>query len=112
MFGPDLASLYHGFKRHFRYVMVIPAYDNGVSVLGSQEPLKLRNTEVFSDPTLRGMLAGIGLADKSDLDELLSRGAGLKRALEAEPPSFVNSDIHPALEFRRSPEVDAFYTNL
>ena len=112
IFGPDAASLYHGFKKHFAHVKVIPSYENGVSVLGSQRPLVFdRSDEAFGDATLAGALRQIGIADRAKVEKLLARGDEIQARLEAEPPAFINSDLDPALEFRRSPQVRLLYSN-
>lgn len=111
LFGPDVASLFHGFKRHFKYVKLIASYDNGVSVIGSQSPLELRNLEVLEDPVLGPILENVSLGTRASLEERLAEGELLRQALEAEGPAFVNSDVFPALEFRRAPGVSLLKSN-
>ncbi len=111
LFGPDVVSLYHGFKRHFRYVAMVPSYDNGVSVLGSQTPLEPRQFSALSDPKLAAVLANVGLGSREALEQWLAVGARLQERLEKQPPLFLNSDVHPELEFRRSPDVSLLMSN-
>ncbi len=111
LFGPDTASLYHGFKRHFRYVAMIPSYSNGVSVIGSQSPLELRNLAAFADPAFAKVLHGGGLDSPEVVQQQLALGAQLQSKLEAQTPAFLNSDVNPALEFRRSPDVNMLMSN-
>lgn len=111
LFGPDVASLFHGFKQHFKHVKLIASYDNGVSVIGSQSPLELRGLEVLEDPTLGPVLANVDLGTREALEERLVEGEELRRKLEAEGPAFVNSDVSPALEFRRAPGVSLLKSN-
>lgn len=111
LFGPDLASLYHGFKKHFRYVTVIPSYENGALVLGSQEPLEPDAREMFRGERSREILARIGFTSEQDLADVFLEGARIEQRLESSPALFLNSDLNPALEFRRSPEVDTLFSN-
>lgn len=111
LFGPDVASLYHGFKKHFRHVKMVESYDNGVSVIGSQSPLELRNLEVFDDPAFAKVLANVELESRAAVEERLTDGEAAQQRLEAETPAFVNSDVNPALEFRRSPKVHLLKSN-
>jgi hypothetical protein len=111
LFGPDIASLYHGFKKHFRYVKVIRSYGNGVSVLGSQRPLQLRSIEALADPDLSTVLRSVKLDSLRAFDVRLAEGIRLQAELEATVPEFENSDLHPALEFRRSLQVPLLHSN-
>lgn len=111
LFGPDVASLYHGFKQHFRHVKVLPSYEGGVSVIGSQSPLELVGGEAFTDPVLSQVLGAVGLGSREDLQERLAEGDQTQARLEAEIPAFINSDVHPALEFRRSAQVSLLKSN-
>ncbi|MFT3707836.1 MAG: hypothetical protein QM817_09280 [Archangium sp.] len=111
LFGPDLVSLFHGFKRHFKYVAMVPSYENGVSVLGSQSPLEPRHFEALDDAKLGPVLSAVGLGSRDDLTHRLALGAQMQRALEAQQPVFINSDLNPALEFRRSSDVSLLMSN-
>ena len=52
IFGPDIVSLYHGFLSHFDHVRAVPAYRNGVSLLGSEAPIELRNPNLLEGVSL------------------------------------------------------------
>ncbi len=111
VFGPDAATLYHGFKAAFPHVRVVPAYGNGASLVGSLEPLELRNLPLLADPEVGEMLAAIGIAGEPGIRSALARGDALQRGFEAVEPAFRNSDVHPVLEFRRSPDVNLLHSN-
>jgi spermidine synthase len=111
LFGPDIASLYHGFKRHFSHVKVIRSYGNGVSVLGSQSPLQVRSIEALKNSALSAVLRAVQLDSLRAFEGRLAEGERLQKALEAAMPEFENSDLRPVLEFRRSPNVPLLYSN-
>jgi len=116
VFGPDRASLVHGFSAHFRHVRAIPSYGNGLSLIGSDAPLEVQHPETLDHPEVSRMLhdIGIGVREESrdELEELLVRGDSLLADLESEPAAFVNSDAFPALEFRRAAGLSVFHSNL
>ena len=111
LFGPDVASLYHGFKKHFLHVKVLPSYEGGVSVIGSQSPLELVGGDAFLDPVISKVMGDVGLGSLEELEERLAEGVKTQARLEAEIPAFINSDVHPALEFRRSAQVSLLKSN-
>jgi spermidine synthase len=110
IFGPDIASLYHGFKAHFKYVRAIPAYRNGISVLGSDDPILLRNLDLLEDVSLPGRPK----PDAHAVDyvrRVLTAGDRFVAELDAREPEFLNSDDFPHLEFRRSNRIPLFFSN-
>lgn len=111
LFGPDRVSLYHGFKGHFPHTQALRAYGNGISVLGSREPLRLRNTRFFEEAPVRSMLNGIGIADLAAFERLLAAGEREMERLEAQPAQFENTDRHPRLEFRRAQGLSLLHSN-
>jgi spermidine synthase len=110
IFGPDIGSLYHGFKAHFKYVRAVPAYRNGLSVLGSDEPISLRNPQLLDGVSLPGQpkqdTQAVGYARR-----MLAAGDRFVEEIEAREPDFLNSDDFPHLEFRRSKRVPLFFSN-
>jgi predicted membrane-bound spermidine synthase len=111
IFGPDAVSLYHGFKAHFEYVRAVPAYGNGVSLLGSDAPIELRNLHLLEDITLPAMPQERDISPAEYVRRLLAAGDRLVASLSRRPPVFINSDVFPHLEFRRSERVDLFFSN-
>jgi spermidine synthase len=111
IFGPDIVSLYHGFRSHFDHVRAVPAYRNGVSLLGSDEPIELRNLNLLEDISLPPVLRARGQSQTEYVRRLLAIGDGQIAEIEREAPDFINSDDFPHLEFRRSDRVDLFFTN-
>jgi spermidine synthase len=111
VFGPDIASLYHGFRAHFDYVRAVPAYRNGLSLLGSDEPIELRNPELLEHVSLPPLPHGRSRPPIETARRLLAIGDRRVAELEKQAPDFINSDDFPHLEFRRSDRVDLFFTN-
>jgi len=111
VFGPDIASLYHGFRAHFEHVRAVPAYRNGVSLLGSDAPIELRNPELLEDVSLPPLSRDRSRPPIETAERLLAMGDRRVAELEEQPPDFINSDDFPHLEFRRSDRVDLFFTN-
>jgi spermidine synthase len=111
IFGPDAVSLYHAFKAHFEYVRAVPAYGNGVSLLGSDAPIELRNLHLLEDITLPAMPQEREISPAEYVRRLLAAGDRLVASLDGRPPVFINSDVFPHLEFRRSERVDLFFSN-
>ena len=111
IFGPDIVSLYHGFRSHFDYVRAVPAYRNGVSLLGSDAPIELRNLHLLEDVTLPAVLRARGQSQTEYVRRLFAIGDGQIAEMERQVPDFINSDDFPHLEFRRSDRVDLFFTN-
>jgi spermidine synthase len=115
IFGPDIASLYHGVAEVFPYVRAIPSYDNGLTVVAGLEPLQQHQRDLFERRYDGGrtLLAPIGLeSGLADMDRLLAIGDERIASLRAEPEWFENSDVRPYLEFRRIPgKLGLFYTH-
>ena len=115
IFGPDIASLYHGLREVFPYVKGIPAYNNGLTVVASMEPLQPRQRELFMRryDGGRALLDSIGIANGlAGLEKLVAMGDQKLEELSARAPAFRNSDDMPALEFRRLPgRLGLFYSN-
>lgn len=102
LFGPDLVTLYHGVRAHFPYVKVLAAYENGLTVIGSLEPLRPRQLAVFrkavdGEP---GLFKRIGLASVESFLDLVAEGDGIVADLRSRAPGFVDTDAVPVLEFR------------
>jgi len=110
IFGPDIVSLYHEFRAHFEYVRAVPAYRNGLSVLGSDEPISLRNPQLLEGVSLPARPKW-GSEPAEYVRRALAAGDRLVERLEASEPEFSNSDVFPHLEFRRSNRVPLFFSN-
>jgi predicted membrane-bound spermidine synthase len=111
VFGPDMVSLYHGFRAHFEHVRAVPAYRNGISLLGSDAPIELRNLELLENISLPPVLRGRSRSQVEYVERLLAIGDRQIAEMEKRAPDFINSDDLPHLEFRRSDRVDLFFTN-
>jgi len=111
VFGPDIASLYHGFRSHFEYVRAIPAYRNGISLLGSDAPIELRNADLLEEVSLPPLMRDGSRSPIETASRLLAIGDRRIAELEEQEPDFINSDDFPHLEFRRSDRIDLFFTN-
>jgi spermidine synthase len=115
IFGPDIVSLYHGLRDVFPYVKGIPAYNNGLTVIASMEPLQPRQRELFMRryDEGRALLGGIGIADGlAGFEKLVAAGDEKLKQLASRAPAFRNSDDMPALEFRRLPgRLGLLYSN-
>jgi predicted membrane-bound spermidine synthase len=111
VFGPDIVSLYHGFRAHFEHVRAIPAYRNGISILGSDAPIELRNPSLIREVPLPPVLLRRSGSQIENVERLLAIGDQQIVELEKREPEFVNSDDFPYLEFRRSDAVGLFFTN-
>ncbi|MET0403738.1 MAG: fused MFS/spermidine synthase [Cystobacter sp.] len=115
IFGPDIASLYHGIQEVFPHVKGIPAYGGGLTLVASTEPLKPHQRELFVEryDGGRALLGTIGIPDGLEgFERLVAVGDETIERLSAEEPSFYNSDDMPALEFRRLPgKLGLFYSN-
>jgi spermidine synthase len=115
IFGPDIASLYHGIHEVFPYVKAIPAYGNGLTLIASAEPLRPHQREVFlrQYDEGRALFGPIGLENGlAGFEELIALGDEKLQELASRAPEFRNSDDMPTLEFRRLPgKVGLFYSN-
>ncbi len=115
IFGPDMASLYHGIREVFPHVKGIPAYGNGLTVIASVEPLQPHQRELFIQryDGGRALLGTIGIQDGlAGFERLVVLGDETLKELASRAPAFRNSDDMPALEFRRLPgQLGLFYTN-
>jgi predicted membrane-bound spermidine synthase len=115
IFGPDMASLYHGLREVFPHVKGIPAYGNGLTVIASMEPLQPHQRELFMQryDGGRALLGTIGIQDGlAGFERLVALGDETLKELASRAPAFRNSDDMPALEFRRLPgQLGLFYTN-
>ncbi|KFA87676.1 fused MFS/spermidine synthase [Archangium violaceum] len=115
IFGPDVASLYHGIHEVFPHVKAIPAYGNGLTLIASTEPLKPHQREVFLSKYDEGraLFGPIGLENGlAGFEELIALGDEKLQELASRAPEFQNSDDMPTLEFRRLPgKVGLFYSN-
>ena len=111
IFGPDIVSLYHGFRSHFDHVRAVPAYRNGVSLLGSDAPIELRNSKLLEDVSLPMVLRDRSYSQIEYVERLLAIGDQQIAEMEKQAPDFINSDDFPRLEFRRSDRIDLFFTN-
>jgi len=105
LFGPDMSTLYHGIRRHFAYITAVPAYSNTVLVLASDRPLgqHQRDLYVTKYENARSLFKNIMIDSLADLDALMVEGQRIVASYDDIPAAFVNSDVHPALEFRRLP---------
>jgi predicted membrane-bound spermidine synthase len=110
VFGPDIVSLYHGFKAQFDYVRAVPAYGNGISLLGSDAPIELRNLDLLDHVATR-VLDYANYSREDYVRRLLAVGDQIIGRLERQTPEFINSDDFPILEFRRSDRVGLLFTN-
>ncbi|WP_224243802.1 fused MFS/spermidine synthase [Hyalangium gracile] len=115
IFGPDMASLYHGIREVFPHVKGIPAYGNGLTVIASVEPLQPHQRELFMQryDGGRALLGTIGIQDGlAGFERLVLMGDETLQELSSRSPAFYNSDDMPALEFRRLPgQLGLFYSN-
>lgn len=111
IFGPDVVSLYHGFRSHFDHVRAVPAYTDGVSLLGSDAPIELRNLNLLEKISLPSVLRDKRHSQIEHVQRLLAMGDQDIAEMEKQVPDFINSDDFPHLEFRRSDRVDLFFTN-
>ncbi|AKJ02070.1 spermidine synthase [Archangium gephyra] len=115
IFGPDIASLYHGIHEVFPHVKAIPAYGNGLTLIASAEPLRPHQREVFlrQYDEGRALFGPIGLDNGlAGFEELIALGDEKLQELASRAPEFRNSDDMPTLEFRRLPgKVGLFYSN-
>ncbi|MFL5356082.1 spermidine synthase [Archangium sp.] len=115
IFGPDIASLYHGIHEVFPHVKAIPAYGNGLTLIASVEDLQPHQREVFlrQYDEGRALFDPIGLKEGlAGFEKLVALGDKRLAELNAKAPDFQNSDDMPTLEFRRLPgKVGLFYSN-
>ncbi|QRK04939.1 fused MFS/spermidine synthase [Archangium violaceum] len=115
IFGPDVASLYHGIHEVFPHVKAIPAYGDGLTIIASMEPLQPHQREVFlrQYDEGRALLGPIGLKDGlAGFEKLIAVGDERLQELAARAPEFRNSDDMPSLEFRRLPgKLGLFHSN-
>ena len=115
IFGPDVASLYHGIHEVFPHVKAIPAYGDGLTLIASAEPLRPHQREIFlrQYDEGRALFGPIGLENGlAGFEELIALGDEKLQELAARAPEFQNSDDMPALEFRRLPgKLGLFYSN-
>jgi len=93
LFGFDNVSLVHQFKAHFPYIKAIPAYKNGINVIGSLTPLP-------SEPLFRDIDPGYIDIDRDQIIKWLNRGEKMLETYLSEDPRFVQRDIKPVLEYR------------
>jgi spermidine synthase len=104
IFGPDVVSLYHGIMRHFSYLKLIRAYDNGFTVIASDEPLRPRRLDSLKKVVAahRGSVSShFALRSAGQLLTLVEDGERWREGLESAKPALFDSDVHPELEFRR-----------
>jgi len=111
VFGPDAATLYHHFASHFPHVQAVSAYGNGATLIGSRQPLELRNLSTLESPEVAAMLRNIGLGDERSVRAALAKGDQIEARWSRMTPRFTNSDVHPTLEFRRTHGVDTFFAH-
>ncbi|MFL5350248.1 MAG: fused MFS/spermidine synthase [Hyalangium sp.] len=115
IFGPDIASLYHGIHEVFPHVKGIPAYGNGLTIIASAEPLQPHQRELFMQhyDEGRALLGTIGIKDGlAGFERLVLLGDETLKDLSSRTPAFRNSDDMPSLEFRRLPgQLGLFYSN-
>jgi spermidine synthase len=115
IFGPDMASLYHGIHEVFPNVKGIPAYGNGLTVIASMEPLQPHQRELFLQryDEGRALLGPIGVPNGlAGFERLVAVGDETLKELSLREPAFRNSDDMPSLEFRRLPgQLGLFYSN-
>jgi len=115
IFGPDMATLYHGIREVFPHVKAIPSYGNGLTVIASMEPLQPHQRELFMQryDEGRALLGTIGIQDGlMGFERLVLLGDETLKELSSRAPAFRNSDDMPALEFRRLPgQLGLFYSN-
>jgi hypothetical protein len=103
--------LYHGFRSHFDHVRAVPAYRNGVSLLGSDAPIELRNLSLLEGVSLPPVSRDRSHSKVEYVQRLLAIGDRHIARMERQAPGFINSDNFPHLEFRRSDRVDLFFSN-
>lgn len=105
IFGPDVPSLVGGLQRHFPHVIAVPSYSGSWTVIASAEPLEPRQAQRLRDRYDGGRKLFGHLEGLNTIDELLAQidegTARLNKLLAASPDRFVNTDVHPVLEFRR-----------
>lgn len=114
VFGPDIASLYHGIREVFPHVKAIPAYGNGLTLIASTSPLEPRQRELFIKQYAEGHALFDPLGLKGGLEgfeKLIAMGDEKIHELDALTPDFRNSDDMPTLEFRRLAGLGLFYSN-
>jgi hypothetical protein len=92
-------------------VRAVPAYRNGISLLGSDAPIELRNLDLLENIPLPPVLRGRSRSQVEYVERLLAIGDRQIAEMEKRAPDFINSDDFPHLEFRRSDRVDLFFTN-
>jgi predicted membrane-bound spermidine synthase len=110
VFGPDSATLLHGFRAHFPHLRAIPSYAGALTLMGSTEALSARRSP-FDDPRGRAALRALGIENQDAIESLLARGDTAIAGLREIAPAFVHSDTFPVLEFRRTSSVDTFRSN-
>ncbi|HYI02112.1 fused MFS/spermidine synthase [Hyalangium sp.] len=115
IFGPDMATLYHGIREVFPHVKAIPSYGNGLTVIASMEPLQPHQRQLFQQryDEGRALLGSIGIQDGlPGFEKLIALGDETLKELSSRAPAFRNSDDMPTLEFRRLPgQLGLFYSN-
>ncbi|MBN1210880.1 MAG: fused MFS/spermidine synthase [Myxococcaceae bacterium] len=115
IFGPDIATLYHGIRAVFPHVKAIPSYENGLTVIASLEPLQPHQRALLTQryDEGRALLESIGIrGGLAGFEQLVAEGDEKLRELSSRAPAFRNSDDMPALEFRRLPgKLGLLYSN-
>ena len=104
IFGPDVVSLYHGIMRHFHYLKLIKAYENGFTVIASDEPLRPRRLDSLKKVVAAHRESGsahFALRSAGQLLTLVEDGDRWRERLESMKPALLDSDDRPELEFRR-----------
>jgi predicted membrane-bound spermidine synthase len=104
-FGSDAKVVLSTLRHSFRHLRLFPAYHNGYNVVAADDPLLPSQAEVArlaSVPSLRDVLAGIGILPPIDPWAIVSRGRTPSQLPALFDSTLLATDDRPILEFSQA----------